>query len=101
MRTLCGQGLISRRTMDRLTDKKVDGLPVPATANRRWPDGETAGFGIVITQYGKRSFYLRYRNKGGSDRQFTIGSRPEWSTSAARKEALRLKHEIDNGVDPV
>ncbi|WP_198157581.1 tyrosine-type recombinase/integrase [Methylobacterium nodulans] len=43
---------------------------------------------------------LNYR-VDGRERRFTIGSHPEWSAAAARKEAESLKRRIDRGEDPL
>jgi integrase len=63
-------------------------------------DDEVTGFAICIYRSGKRAFVLRYRIAGRA-RHFTIGSWPDWSVSAAREEAKRLKREIDAGHDPL
>lgn len=44
--------------------------------------------------------FLSYR-VAGRDRRLTIGSWPDWSVTAAREEAKRLKREIDAGRDPL
>jgi integrase len=85
----------------KLTDKIIDALPLPAKGSKRYPDAKTPNFGVVVTEYGKRSFYLRYRNSRDVDRQYKIGNRPEWTTSAAREEAERIKRAVDLGDDPV
>jgi integrase len=60
------------------------------------------GFGCRVTAAGARSFVLNYRRKlDGRERRFTIGSLPDWSMTAAREEAKRLKRVIDGGADPV
>jgi integrase len=51
---------------------------------------------------GGRAFVLNYRRKlDGRERRITIGSFPDWSTTAAREEAKRLKRLVDGGADPV
>jgi integrase len=63
-------------------------------------DGEVKGFGLRVTKAGARAFILNYRVRG-VERRLTIGSFPDWSVSAAREEASRLKREIDRGRDPM
>ena len=47
-------------------------------------------------------FVVNYRRKGdGLERRYTIGAFPDWSVTAAREEAKRIKREIDGGADPV
>lgn len=86
----------------RLTDKTVAKLAAPARGNRVTYDGTVAGFGVRITAAGARSFVLNYRRKAdGRERRYTIGAFPNWSTTAAREEARRLRRKIDAGADPV
>src|SRR4051794_19431381 len=85
----------------KLTDRVVDSLPAPETGNKRYPDPDTPNFGVTVTSSGKRSFYVRYRNRRDVDRLYTIGSRPVWITKAAREEAQRLLRAVDGGADPV
>ena len=55
-----------------------------------------------VTIAGAKSFVLTYRRKSdGKQRRVTIGTSPDWTTTAAREEAKRLKREIDGGGDPV
>ena len=85
---------------ERLTDRLVRGLPIPASGSKITFDGEVAGFGARVTAAGARAFVLDYRS-GGRRRRITIGSFPDWSTTAARDEAKALKRRIDRGEDPM
>ena len=86
----------------RLTDKAVRALQPPTQGNRITYDTEVLGFGTRITAGGARAFILNYRVKAtGLERRCTIGSFPDWSVSAAREEAKRLKRQVDSGGDPV
>jgi integrase len=85
----------------KLTDKIVRGLPAPASGNRITYDNIVHGFGVRVTAAGSIAFVLTYRRKDGLQRRCTIGSFPDWSVTAAREEAKRLKREIDGGGDPV
>jgi integrase len=82
-----------------LTDAIVRKLPAPASGNKITYDDVVKGFGVRITAAGAKSFVLNYRAHG-VERRFTIGSFPDWPTSAAREEAKRLKREVDRGGDP-
>lgn len=84
----------------KLTDTTVDALPAPAKGNKITYDSEVKGFGCRVTAAGARSFILNYRNRTGRERRYTIGSRPDWKTGAAREEAKELKKRIDRGEDP-
>lgn len=86
----------------RLTDAIIKTLPAPKSGNVITKDATVRGFGIRITAAGARSFVINYRRKlDGRERRYTIGSFPDWGTTAAREEAKRLKRAIDGGADPV
>jgi integrase len=85
---------------DKLTDALVRRLAPPAAGNRITYDGEIPGFGVRVTAGGARAFIVNYRI-GRRERRITIGSYPDWSVSAAREEAKRLKREVDLGRDPM
>jgi integrase len=86
----------------RLTDTITKQLPAPERGNKIAWDDVVRGFGIRVTAAGARSFVLDYRRKlDGKQRRITIGAFPDWSTTAAREEAKRLKREIDGGADPI
>jgi len=86
----------------RLTDKDIRKLEVPTRGNRITYDDNVKGFGARVTAAGARAFILNYRRKlDGRGRRITTGSSPDWSATAARDEAKRLKRAIDAGADPV
>src|SRR5262245_45001887 len=86
----------------RLTDTEVRQLAAPERGNKITFDDTVKGFGVRVTAANARAFILDYRRKlDGKQRRITIGSFPDWSTTAAREEAKRLKREIDGGADPV
>ena len=85
----------------RLTDAIVKKLRPPERSNRIEYDLEVSGFGARITTAGARSFVLNFRTRGGRERRYTIGGFPDWSTTAARAEARRLRRLIDEGGDPL
>jgi hypothetical protein len=85
---------------ERLTDRLVKALPVPASGSKIHYDEEVTGFAARVTAAGARAFILRYRI-GGRGRLLTIGSFPDWSTSVAREEAKALKRRVDRGEDPM
>jgi integrase len=86
----------------KLTDNLLRRLPTPERGNKVTWDDAVKGFGIRVTAAGARAFILNYRRRGdGRERRYTIGSFPDWGTSAAREEAKRLKREVDGGADPI
>jgi integrase len=87
-----------------LTDAIVKALPVPEKGNKVYYDDDVRGFGCRVTAGGARAFVLNYRVRGsGRERRYTIGdaNAKNWTTVAARKEAGRLRREIDAGGDPL
>jgi hypothetical protein len=83
----------------RLNDQIIRKLPSPPQGYTLTWDSETRGFGLRVTAKGAKSFVLQYRANGVS-RRHTIGSFPDWPTTAAREEAKRLKRIVDTGGDP-
>jgi integrase len=99
MRTQCGH---DGRFPMKLTDNLLRRLPTPARGNKICYDDVVKGFGVRTTAAGGRAFVLNYYRKlDGRERRYTIGSFPDWGTTAAREEAKRLKRAIDGGADPV
>jgi integrase len=86
----------------KLTDNLLRRLPTPEHGNKITYDAAVKGFGVRVTAAGGRAFILNYRRKlDGRERRYTIGSFPDWGTTAAREEAKRLKRLVDGGADPV
>jgi integrase len=85
---------------ERLTDKIVRALPSPPSGNKLHYDAEVKGFACRVTAAGARAFVVNYR-AAGRERRYTIGSFPDWSTAAARREAAELKKRVDRGEDPM
>jgi len=61
-------------------------------------DGE--GLTFTLSKAGTATWVLRYRQGAGRRKELTIGNYPDISLSAARREARKVRVEIDNGVDP-
>src|SRR5262245_43034402 len=85
----------------KLTDAIMKGLKSPSKGNRIEYDSEVKGFGGRVTANGAKAFVLTYRTRAGVQHRYTIGTFPEWKTLSARKEAARLKREVQAGADPV
>lgn len=86
---------------EKLTDALIKTLLTPDKGQRITYDTDVKGFGVRVTAAGARSFILNYRTRSGRERRYTIGSFPDWKTSAARTEASELKMRIDRGEDPM
>jgi integrase len=86
----------------KLTDNLLRKLPAPEQGNKITYDDAVKGFGVRVTAADGRAFILNYRRKlDGRERRYTIGNYPDWSTTAAREEAKRLKRLVDGGADPL
>jgi integrase len=72
----------------------------PETNSRIEWDSEIPGFGARITAAGVISFVLDYRIFG-RQRRYTIGRLGEYSATAAREKARKLRVGIDDGQDPL
>lgn len=83
-----------------LTERAIKAMVPDIDRDALVYDDEVTGFAICVYRSGKRAFVIRYRIAGRA-RHFTIGSWPDWSVTAAREEAKRLKREVDAGYDPL
>jgi integrase len=72
----------------------------PATGNSIVWDSDIAGFGARITSAGTVAFVLNY-TLNGRERRYTIGKYPDWSPSAAREEAIKIRGDVSRGEDPL
>jgi integrase len=90
-----------QREKQHLTDAVVRRLPLPDKGKRIALDDEVSGFGCRVTAAGARSYVLRYVTRAGRERTYTIGDATVWKTTAARAEAKRLRHLIEQGGDPL
>ncbi|AEG50243.1 integrase family protein [Sphingobium chlorophenolicum L-1] len=84
-----------------ITKKAVDAQPPPSKDSFLW-DSEVKGFGMKLTPAGGRTYIYQYRlgGRGAKVRRYTIGAHGTWAPDSARKEARRLAHMVDQGVDP-
>lgn len=84
----------------KLTKRSVESLPASASASV-WYDGKLAGLGVRVMPSGRRFYFVRYRNKHGRSRWFTIGEHGEVTAEAARTMAQRILQTVAvDGSDP-
>jgi integrase len=82
----------------------VNDLPAPNRGSNIYYDGSPVGFALRVTARGVRSFVMSYTVRtNGIRRLKTIGRHgpDNWTVTAARKEALRLRNLINEGEDPM
>lgn len=73
----------------------------PAGARRiDFFDAELPGFMLEVRCSGGKTFYQRYRDPGGRERQFKIGSAQILTVSQARRKAREVLAEAILGRDP-
>ncbi|ROT94129.1 DUF4102 domain-containing protein [Altererythrobacter sp. FM1] len=63
-------------------------------------DTAIAGFTLEVRPGGGKTYYLRYWDKTGRQRQIKIGGYADITFDQARKKALRLRSEVTLGGDP-
>lgn len=63
-------------------------------------DTATTGFTLEVRPNGGKTYYLRYWDEGGRQRQIKIGGYADITFDQARKKAQRLRSEVTLGGDP-
>jgi integrase len=99
-RVLVADTVRTQKMPELLTDRVVKGLPPASRANQITYDTDIKGFGVRVTAAGAKAFIVNYR-VDSRERRITIGSYPDWSAAAARKEAIVIKRCVDRGEDPM
>lgn len=73
----------------------------PHKKKEEYFDTEIIGFTVEVRPSGNRTFYLRYTNASGKQKQYRIGRYGDITFDQARRKARELKAEITLGVgDP-
>ena len=93
------------KASEKLTNTSVERFKCPEGKKQavKW-DGETRGLGVRVSADGKtRTYIFQYRVKGTKqERQITIGRHNDpWRVDDARAEALKIKAQMNAGIDPV
>jgi integrase len=85
----------------RITKRSVESLePAAARALVRYDD-KLAGFGVRVMASGRRFYFVRYRNKHGRSRWFSIGEHGKVTADTARAKAQRILQAVAvDGSDP-
>ena len=87
-----------------LTDRQVKSLRTDQLQIEVY-DGSIPGFGVRVTNKGRKSFFLFYRARRAVDasrrlRRITFGSYPYVSLADARERAKAILLEVGSGKDP-
>lgn len=72
----------------------------PGKNKTDWWDTTVTGFVLEVRCTGGRTYYLRYLNAAGQQRQYKIGRYEDISFAQAKKEAQRLRSQVVLGGDP-
>lgn len=84
-----------------LTKKVISELPVPPAGKRvEYYDNQMKGLMVRVTDNGSKSFYVR-RKRDGISQRIKIGPFPEISLEEARKKALELCSALAKGENPL
>ena len=88
--------------VQKITRKFVDAVEPPTSTQKEfyW-DTELKGFGVVVTERGKKTFIINYATKDNRYRRKTIGDCQKLSVEQARSIAKDLFHDIAKGIDPI
>ncbi|MFN9833182.1 MAG: tyrosine-type recombinase/integrase [Phenylobacterium sp.] len=72
----------------------------PGKTKTDWYDETITGFVLECRASGGRTYYLRYQDQGGRQKQFKIGRYQDVRFADAKKRALQLRSEVVMGGDP-
>lgn len=72
----------------------------PGKKKTDYYDTSTTGFVLEVRASGGRSYYLRYQDEHGAQRQHKIAAYGDITFDKARKEAQRLRSQVVLGGDP-
>ncbi len=72
----------------------------PGKRRTDWWDTHTPGFVLEVRESGGKTYYLRYFDAAGRQRQHKIGGFADISFDQARKAARRLRSEVVLGGKP-
>lgn len=79
----------------------VTAAPCPAgKAKVDYYDTKITGFVLEVRSSGGRTYYLRYQDQAGRQRQYKIGGAEDVTFAAAQKKAQQLRSEVVMGGDP-
>ncbi|MBK5966752.1 hypothetical protein CCR95_22410 [Thiocystis minor] len=87
----------------KFTQKLIDQLPPHPKEARategEYTDTEVAGLKLLVSKSGRKFFYFRY-TLNGQKRAAKLGEYGALALAEARKKALELRYQLDQGRDP-
>lgn len=83
----------------KLTTKTVENIKPPKQGRDEYWDATLPGFGLRVTDKGRKSWVLMYRIRGRL-RRMTIGRFPAFTLAEAREEARSALRSVERGIDP-
>ncbi len=86
----------------RLTDKYVASISAPPGTRLDVYDVNPLGAGLMlrVSETGRKSWTIRYRNEDGDQRRLNLGLYPDVSLAGARKRCAQARLQATDGVDP-
>jgi hypothetical protein len=86
----------------RLTDKYVASISAPPGTRLDVYDVNPLGAGLMlrVSETGRKSWTIRYRNEDGDQRRLNLGLYPDVSLADARKRCAQARLQATDGVDP-
>lgn len=85
--------------MPKLTKTLIDNAASTGKDTWIW-DTEVPGFGLRIQPSGRKTFFIRYRNRLGTQRKYKIGRACDMTVDQARLMARKHFVAIADGADP-
>lgn len=83
----------------RLSERIVAGLEPPASGRADYWDDEMPGFGLRVSENGRKTWQVMYRIEGRK-RRLSLGTYPALSLELARDAAFDAMQEVAKGRDP-
>lgn len=82
----------------KLTKRAVD-IIYPEDRDRDYYDDALKSFGVRVRKSGRKTYFVMSRERGRM-RRITIGKHGVLTTEEARKQAMKILHDLSVGIDP-
>src|SRR3546814_3397617 len=84
---------------EKITTKRIEAIKPPAAGRLELWDATLPGFGLRITDKGRKSWMVMYRI-AGKQKRLTLGHYPALSLADAREDAGKALGKVERGIDP-